>query len=232
MDQRTIVAMGGGGFLDGDLLLDEYILGLTGTSRPRVCFLPTASGDARESILEFYRAFSGQSEPSDLTLFEREVQDLREFLLSQDVIYVGRGNAANMLGVWRVHGVDDILREAWERGIVLCGTSAGASCWFEACVTDSFGPVLAPLHDGLGLLPGSFCPHYDGEAQRRPTYERLVAAGFPAGYALDDSVAIRFIGTELEECVTTKQYACAYWVELIGRDVVHTDLEPCLLGPG
>ena len=218
--------------MDGDLLLDDYILGLTGSSRPRVCFVPTACGDACESIVEFYRAFSSRSEAADLTLFDRRVQDPREFLLSQDVIYVGGGNTANMLGVWRVHGVDDILREAWERGIVLCGTSAGASCWFEACVTDSFGPMLAPLHDGLGLLPGSFCPHYDGEAQRRPTYERLVADGFPAGYALDDAVATRFIGTELEECVTTKQEASAYWVELLGREVVHTNLEPRVIGPG
>ena len=124
-----------------------------------------------------------RAELSVLTLFHREVSDIAELLLSQDVIYVGGGNTANMLAIWRLHGVDVVLREAWSRGIVLAGVSAGANCWFEACSTDSFGPDLAPLNDGLGFLAGSFCPHYDGEVLRKPTYERWVAEGvLPAGY--------------------------------------------------
>ena len=109
---------------------------------------------------------------------------------------MGGGNTANMLAIWRVHGVDRLLREVWERGGVLCGTSAGANCWFEACTTDSFGPI-APLEDGLGLLAGSFCPHYDAEPERRPTYLRLVEAGFPSGYAAEDGAALHFRGADL-----------------------------------
>jgi peptidase E len=230
MARRTIVAMGGGGFLDDDPLLDEFVLELTGKPRPRVCFLPTASADAQTAIVQFYRAFSGRAEAFDLTLFDRRVQDVRGFLLSQDMIYVGGGNTANMLAVWRLHGVDAALREAWEQGIVLCGMSAGANCWFESSVTDSFGPILAPLHDGLGMLPGSFCPHYDGESQRRPTYELLVSEGFPAGFAADDFAALRFDGTELAECVSSKPEAGAYRVEIADGEVRQTSLETRFLG--
>ena len=223
--------MGGGGFSDEDPLLDEYILGLTGADRPRVCFVPTATGDSERYLAGFYRAFTAlDCHPTDLGLFDRRVQDLEGFLLSQDVIYVGGGNTASMLAVWRTHGVDEILRSAWEQGVVLCGMSAGANCWFECSVTDSFGPVLAPLEDGLGLLPGSFCPHYDGESQRRPTYELLVSEGFPAGYAADDSAALRFDGTELVECVSSKPEAGAYRVELTDGEVVQTSLETRFLG--
>jgi peptidase E len=225
MSGGRIVAMGGGGFMDGDPLLDEYILELTGKEHPRVCFVPTASADAQVAMVGFYRFFSGRAEPFDLTLFDRRVQDLRGFLLSQDVIYVGGGNTANMLAVWRVHGVDVILREAWEQGVLLCGMSAGANCWFECSITDSFGPALAPLEDGLGFLPGSFCPHYDGESQRRPTYELLVSEGFPPGLAADDCAAVRFEGTEIAECVSSKPEAGVYRVEMVDGDIVQTSLE-------
>jgi peptidase E len=152
-----------------------------------------------------------------LTLFHREVSDIAELLLSQDVIYVGGGNTANMLAIWRLHGVDVVLREAWSRGIVLAGVSAGANCWFEACSTDSFGPDLAPLNDGLGFLAGSFCPHYDGELLRKPTYERWVAAGLlPAGYAADDGVGLVFRGTELAEAVSEVPGGRAFRVEPSG----------------
>ena len=136
---------------------------------------------------------------------------------SQDVIYVGGGNTANMLAIWRLHGVDVVLREAWSRGIVLAGVSAGANCWFEACSTDSFGPDLAPLNDGLGFLAGSFCPHYDGELLRKPTYERWVAEGvLPAGYAADDGVGLVFRGTELTEAVSEVAGGRAFRVEPSG----------------
>src|SRR5207244_1520834 len=137
--------------------------------------------------------------------------------LAQDILYVGGGNTANMLAVWRVHGFDAVLREAWERGVVLCGWSAGMICWFEAGVTDSFGPHLEGLEDGLGLLPGSACPHYDGEERRRPVYTSLVAGGFPPGYAADDHVALYFRGTELEEVVSARRGATGYRVEADGE---------------
>ena len=123
------------------------------------------------------------------------------------------GNTANMLAIWRVHGFDRILREAWEAGVVLTGGSAGMICWFEAAVTDSFGPQLEGLRDGLGFLPGSACPHYDGEERRRPRYRELVDGGFPAGIAADDGVAVRFEGSELAEVVTARPGATAYRVE-------------------
>ena len=134
-------------------------------------------------------------------------------MLAQDAIYVSGGSTANALAVWRVHGFDAILREAWERGVLLCGWSAGMICWFEAGVTDSFGPELAGMRDGLGLLPGSACPHYDGEARRRPVYRELVDGGFPPGYAADNEAVLHFVGAELHEVVATGAGAPAYRVE-------------------
>jgi dipeptidase E len=231
MPDRTIVAMGGGGFSDDDDLLDDFIVSLASVDRPRICFLPTATDNVDRYSALFYRAFARRKcEPSDLSLFAREIEDLEGFLLSQDVIYVGGGNTANMLAVWRVHGVDQILRRAWEQGVVLCGMSAGANCWFETSVTDSFGPTLAPLADGLAFLPGSFCPHYDGEPQRRPAYELLVSKGFPAGYAADDNAALRFADTDLVECVSSKPDAAVYRVELVDGEVTQTAVETRFLG--
>jgi peptidase E len=147
-------------------------------------------------------------------------------LLEQDVIFVGGGNTASMLAVFRAHGVDQILREAWEAGIVLCGGSAGSLCWFECGTTDSFDLFeLAPLHDGLGFLAGSHCPHYDGEEQRRPLYHRLIGEGFPAGIAIDDDAAAHFVGTELKEVVSAREGATAYRVEKAGDRVVETTYE-------
>ena len=237
MTGRTIVAMGGGGFSDevGATPLDEHILDLArdarGRERPRACFVPTASGDAEGYIARFYAAYARRSEAAHLQLFRRTVPDLERFLLEQDVIYVGGGNTANMLAVWRVHGLDRILRRAWDEGIVLTGLSAGSICWFEGGTTDSFG-VLAPLRDGLGLLPGSHSPHYDGEPERRPTYHGFVAAGeLPAGYAADDGAGLVFRGTELAEIVSERAGAHGYRVER-GPDggAVETALETRVLG--
>ena len=217
VDVRRVVAMGGGGFSmePGNPLLDEFVLSLARASRPRVCFLPTASGDAEGYIARFYRAFAAlDCRPADLRLFSRDVLDLESFVLAQDVVYVGGGNTASMLAVWRAHGLDLVLRRAWQEGIVLCGLSAGMNCWFSQSVTDSFGAArLAPLHDGLGLLPGSCCPHYDGEPQRRPTYQRLVASGeLAGGWAADDGAALVFSGDRLSEVVASRPHAAAYHV--------------------
>jgi dipeptidase E len=211
--------MGGGGFSmePGNPLLDAYVLGRARRPRPRVCFVATASGDAPAYVASFYRELGRHHDAvlTDLGLFDRSVADLRGFVLEQDVVYVGGGNTASLLAVWRAHGLDAILREALAAGVVLCGISAGMNCFYEASVTDSFGPELAPLHDGLGLLAGSACPHYDGEPQRRPVYRGLVDAGtLPAGYAADDGAALCFdAGGALVEVVASRPGARAYRVE-------------------
>ena len=231
MAERHIVALGGGGFSDDDPSLDDFILGLAGSERPKICFLATATGDSLSYIVRFYDAFTRREcAPSHLELFGTPERDAtREQLLSQDVIYVGGGNTANMLAVWRLHGVDEALREAWEAGVVLAGISAGANCWFEASTTDSFGPI-GPLRDGLGFLSGSFCPHYDVEPERRPTYRTLVAEGFPGGFAAENGVGIHFRGTELAEAVSSRPDGRAFRVQLVDGEVRETPLEARVLG--
>lgn len=233
---RCVVAMGGGGFSmePENPLLDEYILSLAEVPRPKVCFVPTASGDADSYVARFYRAFSAfDCQPTDLPLFTRAAGDLESFVLSQDVIYVGDGSTANLLAVWRVHGLDRILWRAWDQGVVLCGLSAGMNCWFERSVTDSFDVArLQSLHDGMGLLPGNCCPHYDGEAHRRREFRRLIETGeFEGGWAADDGVALVFRGESLHEVVTSRPGAAAYWVaKSAAGDVVERPLETRYLG--
>lgn len=235
--RRTIVVMGGGGFsMEPDNpLLDDHVLALAreqrGRERPRVCFLPTASGDSEGYVANFYAAFARRSEATHLGLFDRKVGDVEAFLLDQDVVYVGGGNTANMLAIWRVHGVDRGLKRAWAAGVVLAGLSAGSNCWFEAATTDSFGP-LAALKDGLGLLPGSHSPHYDGEPARRPTFHRLIGSGeLPDGCAADDGAALVYHGTELAGVVASRPAARAYRVVRgPAGDVIETELPTRYLG--
>jgi peptidase E len=223
--ERHIVGMGGGGDSDEQTkLLHDYILGLA--RGDRVLYVPTASAESPEYKVYFYERFAGRARCSTLDFFPWPPEDLREFVLGQDVILVAGGNTANMLAIWRVHGFDRILREAWEDGIVLCGASAGMICWFEAGVTDSFGPQLAGMRDGLGFLAGSACPHYDGEERRRPVYTKLVRDGFPAGYAADDGVGLHFAGTELAEVVSCRPAARAYRVEPAGETPLETRALP------
>jgi dipeptidase E len=205
-----IVAIGG-----GEGWFAEEICALAGRARPRVCFLGTATGDREDYVLSAYRAFAGlDCVMGDLAFFERAVTDLAAFVRAQDVFWVGGGSTANLLAVWRLHGLDPLLRQAYEDGAVLAGVSAGMNCWFEACTTDSFGPRLAPLHDGLALLPGSACPHYDAEPQRRPLYRGLVDAGTLApGWALDNDAALHFADGEPVEILATRAGARAYRVE-------------------
>lgn len=222
MGARRIVACGGGLLDDGAAPLREFILSLARRTRPRVCFLPTATGDDAESIARFYRVLARHDcQLSDLPLFHREVEDLRAFLMEQDVVWVAGGNTANMLAVWRVHGLPELLREAWQRGCVMTGASAGMNCWFEASVTDSFSlRALAPLTDGLGWLAGSACPHYDGEEMRRPTYRRLVAEGFPPGVAAEDGVGLVYEGTRLGEAVSWRPDGRAWRVTAESEDPI------------
>ena len=172
--------MGGGTFLaeDHDPRIDAFILSLTGRPQPRVCYLGTAGGDHEHGMYAFYRAMSRHDcRPTELTFFERVVEDLEAFVNDQDVVWVGGGSTANLLAVWRLHGLDSLLRTAYERGAVLCGVSAGMNCWFEGSTTDSFGPTLRSLPDGLGFLAGSACPHYDTQPERGPLFRRLVDSG-------------------------------------------------------
>ncbi len=212
---KLIAALGGGGFSGGGRAIDDHLLALTGKQRPRVCFVPTASGDSAVYVDRFVEAFpAARADASVLPLFARSGDDPTDLLLAQDVIYVGGGNTANMLAVWRLHGVDTAMREAYERGILLCGTSAGANCWFDACSTDSFGPGLQALRDGLGLLPGGFCPHFDGEELRRPTLRQMVDSGdMPTTIAADDGVAVIFEDGALSDIVTERPDASAYRLE-------------------
>jgi dipeptidase E len=198
------------------------VFGLTGKKRPRVLVVPTASAEPAHVILDFYEKLRDRADVSHLSFFPWPPEDLRGFTLQQDVIYVGGGNTANMLAIWRVHGFDRILREAWEADVVLCGVSAGLICWFEAGVTDSFGPQLEGLRDGLGFLPGSACPHYDGEERRRPVYQQLVAEGFPPGIAADDLVGLHYVGTELAEVVSAREGSVAYRVDPGSETAIET----------
>ncbi|HEX4467082.1 MAG TPA: peptidase E [Solirubrobacteraceae bacterium] len=231
-----IVALGGGGFSmerDGTLL-DDYVLSLLANPRPRVCFLPTASGDADHYVVRFYRRFAATCDASHVSLFRRDQgtggveDDLASHLLSQDLIYVGGGNVLSMLGAWRAHGLDTILRRAWRRGIVMCGPSAGSLCWFDSALSAFHGAPRAVR--GLGVLPYSNCVHYDAEPARRAEYHRAVADGMCAGYAADDGVALHFRGSELYRTVSSRPEASAYFVHADGAGVQESELEVTWLG--
>jgi peptidase E len=218
-DTGTIVAIGGLSWVDEERRkLEDYFLALAGGDRPRVLFVPTAAAEDAEATLRIYEQLGDRAQVSHLSFFPWPPPGLRELVLAQDVIYVSGGNTANALAIWRVHGFDALLREAWEAGIVLAGWSAGMICWFEAGVTDSFRPELDGMRDGLGFLRGSACPHYDGEERRRPVYTSLVADGFPPGLAAEDCVALRFDGPELAEVVTARAGSRAYRVTAQGEE--------------
>jgi dipeptidase E len=213
--------MGGGGFTAGsdDPALDELVLRLTGRPRPRLCLLPTAGGDSEHQIRRFYETYGDRlCEPSHISLFRlgRHPVPLREHLLAQDAIYVGGGSMVNLLAIWRAQGLDSILHEAWQAGVVLAGLSAGSMCWFEWGVTTSSG-APAPS-DGLGFLPGSNSVHHDSEPARRPVYLEAVRTGaIPPGYAVDDGAALIFSDTQLEDVVTARKFARAYEVTQTGE---------------
>jgi dipeptidase E len=230
---RQIVAFGGGGFSmeSGNPLLDDYVLDLCKAERPRVCFLPSASGDADHYIVRFYRAFAAsRCEASHISLFRREQgpADLRRHLLSQDLIYVGGGSVISLLGVWKAHGIDAILREAWEAGVILCGLSAGSLCWFEDAVTGFHGEPQRVK--GMGLLPFSNCVHYERDSKRRSSYHAFLREGMLAGYAAEDGAALHFTGTELSRVVASRPNARGYRLDVAGRRVVEMRIATTYLG--
>ncbi len=220
-------------------LLDDLLLDLARdrarehgrADRPRVCFVPTASGDDAAYVEQFRAAFADRAETSVLSLFARDGSDLRDTVLAQDAVVVGGGSTLNLLALWRLHGLDAALVEAAGQGVVMSGVSAGMNCWFASSVTDSYGP-LAALDDGLGLLPGSVCPHYDGEDQRRPVYRELVATGaLPAGYAVQDGCALLWRDGELVGAYSERPEATAFRVHRTG-DALETGDATDAVGPG
>jgi peptidase E len=230
-----IVAFGGGGFSMecGNTLLDDHVLSLTGVERPKVCFLPTASGDADHYVVRFYRAFpSSACEASHLSLFRREtgVGDPRAHLLGQDLIYVGGGSLVSLLGTWRAHGIDAVLHEAWQAGVVLCGGSAGSLCWFADAVSGFHAGPPRRL-SGLGLLPYSNAVHYNEEAGRRTAFVEAIADGLAPGFGVGDGAALHFVGTELAEVVGSRPRAQARFASVgAGGAVVEESLPVRYLG--
>lgn len=214
---RQIVALGGGGFSmeRENRLLDSYLLSLAAAARPKICFIPTASGDSKEYCENFMDSFTAlKAEPSVFSLFRSQTWtgSPEEMLLDQDILFVGGGSTANLLILWRAWGIDEILRKAYEEGVVLSGISAGANCWFEQCSTDSLGPGNHVL-DGLGWLEGSFTPHYDGEVDRRLSLRRFVDDGLMSpGFAADDGVAFHFVNESLYRVVSSRSVAKGYQV--------------------
>lgn len=220
--KRQVIAMGGGGFSmePENLLLDQYVIGQARRKTPSVCFLPHATDDAVRYVFEFYKAFTKlDARPTYLSLFTPPTADLESFLLEQDVIYVGGGNTKSMLALWREWELDSILRKAYRHGTVLAGISAGANCWFEECSTDSVPGKLTML-PCLGILAGSFCPHYDGEAERRPSLHQLIGEDrMMAGYAADDGAAVHFIDEQLVCAVSSRPGGQVYRVQKVDDGV-------------
>jgi dipeptidase E len=212
MADRTIVPIGGGYFCDGTA---RFLVELTGKDRPRVLYIGTASAEDPSSALRTYDRFDGLAEVSRLEFFPWPPEDLASVVLESDLIHVGGGNTANMLAIWRLHGVDDLLRRAWERGIILAGSSAGGICWFEHGVTDSFGPQLESM-ECLGLLSGSFCPHWDDEELKD---------GLPGGYAADAGVGLHFANGELQEVVACDEGSTAYRVEVRDGEIAEEPIQ-------
>jgi peptidase E len=229
---RQIIAMGGGGFSmePENLALDRYILDQVGKPHPKICFVPTASGDAELYVLHFYQAFTTLgSEPSSLSLFSPPLGDLEDFVMDKDVIYVGGGNTRSMLAVWREWGLDSIFRRAYAAGVILAGISAGANCWFETCTTDSVPGQIGVL-PCLGILRGSFTPHYDGEAARRPALHSLLLENrILPGLAADNSSAVHYQDDSLVRSVCSREGAQVYRVYTDAGQVVEEKLAMTLL---
>ena len=226
---KQIIALGGGGFSmePENPLLDQYILKQSGKKKPKVCFVPTASADSTDYTLRFYKAMAQFScTPSALPLFMPPTSDIRSYVLEKDIIYVGGGSTKNLMALWREWGLDNILREAWNQGIVLAGISAGSLCWFEHGITDSIPGDLTPI-SCLSFLKGSNCPHYSAEPKRRPFFQRYIKEKqISSGIAADDGVALHYIGRELKKVVSSRPHAQAYRVELKRNQVVETPITP------
>lgn len=232
MKNRKILAMGGGGFSmePGNLLLDQFFFSLAEKKNPKVCFIGTASGDAEGYIDRFYEYMKDHEvTPSHLSLFRAPVGSLRDYVLAKDILYVGGGNTRNLMALWREWGLDKIILEAYNSGVVLGGLSAGGLCWFEEGVTDSIPGTLSKL-SCMNLLSGSFCPHYDGEINRRPSYQKLITEGLKPGHACDDSAAVYFENEKFIEAVSSVPSASAYYVQNTDGRICEEKLSTRFLG--
>ncbi|CAM5189670.1 Peptidase E OS=Ureibacillus acetophenoni OX=614649 GN=SAMN05877842_101310 PE=3 SV=1 [Ureibacillus acetophenoni] len=229
---RQIIALGGGGFSmkPDNLALDQYILNQSNKETPKVCFIPTASGDSQNYIEGFYHSFQKLNcEPSRLSLFKPPTRDLESYIIDKDILYVGGGNTKNLLALWKEWELDRIIKKAWQEGVILSGLSAGSICWYQEGVTDSFGDELEPIC-GLGFISGSHCPHYDGEEDRRPAYHSLISSKqLKSGIAADDGVGIHYINEKIERIISSRPNAKAYQVEFDGT-IIETELETEFLG--
>jgi dipeptidase E len=230
--EPQILAMGGGGFTmePDNPALDDFLLSLVRVREPRILFLPTASGDPTAQITAFYGRFARRASATHLSLFRRHgsARSLADIVLEQDAIYAGGGSMRNLLAIWRAHGLDELLGEAWRRGIVLAGVSAGAMCWFAGGTTRSAGPP--EVIRGLGLLPGSFTVHADGEPERLPVWLAAVRSGeLPGGWAADDGVGLLFGGTRMVRVVSSRPGAAALRADVVGGELVRHRIEPALL---
>ena len=214
---RRILACGGEQLYHPSLT--RFLFDLARRKRPRILFLPTASGDSAAYLLTFYQQLAGtECEPSHLPLFDRTTDDPAAAIGRADIVMVGGGNTANMLAIWRLHDVERALRDAYANGTVLTGWSAGMLCWFEAGITDSFTPDLSRLNDGFGILKGSACPHYDAEDRREIVYKRETAAGLMPGIALDNGVAALYEDEKLVEIVSGRDGGRAFRVSAGGEE--------------
>ncbi len=229
--QTRKILIAGGGF--GQAFI-HYLASLTGEQRPRLCYLPTASADSSASAVRWFQACA----PLDVIPFVQESfissyrmdRSFEEILLSMDGIVVSGGNTLNQQAIWKAQGIDTVLREAWDRGIVLGGASAGSLCWFEEGTTDSRPKELTRI-ECLGFLKGSHCPHYDGESERRPVYHRMIRSGeLQPGYACDNDAGIYFEEGHVQRVVATRRGAGVYYVSLVGGRIVEEPLEPEMIG--
>lgn len=224
---KQIIAMGGGGFTSRaqNLALERYIIEQTGKENPKVCFLPQASAESQEYLVKFYESFSKLGAiPCWISLFGRVEPAWQEKLLEQDLIYVGGGNTKSMLALWKEWKMDKLLLEAYNKGIVLSGVSAGAICWFEQCLTDSVWPL--GVLDGMKILSGSCCPHYDSETERRPSYvDKVNKTEILPGIALEDHTAAHFVDGQLKAVVSEKAGRKAYHVTKQNEKII----EPVVL---
>jgi peptidase E len=225
------ILIAGGGFQTAFI---RYMAELTGKTRPRICYLPTASADSAESKLNFYAYCAPLDvEPHVQGVFIESLSQTKgwdEVLLSMDGIVVSGGNTLNQQAIWAAQGIDLVLREAWNRGIVLGGASAGSLCWFEEGTSDSRPKALSVVHC-LGFLPGSHSPHYDAEPGRRPLYHELIGSGkLKPGYACDNDAGIYFEDTKLKRVVSTRDGAKAYYVSVLDGRVAEVALEPERIG--
>lgn len=230
---RQIIAMGGGGFsMEPDnLLLDRYVLAQANNTNPKICFIPTASGDSDQYVDNYYKAFRTlDCIPTHLSLFRPNFVDLEQFVLEQDILYVGGGNTRNMLVLWKEWGLDHLLRCAYERGIILAGLSAGSLCWFEEGQSDSEYRGMYKLAC-LGFIKGSHNPHYDSEVERRSAYHRFIADGtLQPGYGVDDGAALHYIDESLYQTVSSRPHAKAYAVSNSNGLIIENELPTTYLG--